>query len=321
MNTLFSRLLKSVVRNLSPQQQSELLANIYREQASEQPPTYRPPEHYEYWERQIRSWGRHAYPVVPTGEELDRYEQEVIRAKNRAENTRTRVLILGATPQVRDVCAKHRDQLSITVADYSFRMITGMLQYAQLVDPMVEQWVRADWLDLPLAEQHYDCIVGDLAMQQIEPRYETQFLQGVRDLLTPGGVFVTRLHYIPSNVPASVEEIVSFVLSQPLSEARATNYLKMHLLWKFTDGESRQLRRTAARESLELTAEKLAVTDNPVVQAVLRSFRRYEFSFRRWAPPQKDELHALLKTSFDDINYYTMHHDPLAPYYPVGVLR
>ena len=145
---------------------------------------------YSYWGRQSHSWRQTVPPVRPSEGDIKIYEQ-FLRGKGDVK----RVLILGSTPELREMVARETNA-TIYVADESFSMLAGMLKFAPHVDPLKEKWIKDDWLALPLPAKFFDVILGDVVLHQVAPKREHAFLQHMLFLLQDDGIFITRLFFL-----------------------------------------------------------------------------------------------------------------------------
>lgn len=148
------------------------------------------------WENLAPKWAAYASPFRPSCEDVKNYE-EILKRIGRKE----KVLILGATPELRDIAAKMN--LDVVVADFSLSMVRGMLKFGKYATKYQEKWVIADWLALGKflkTDNCFDIILGDLILRNIEPTLQGAFLEKISNLLVPGGFFITRIHFINENL-------------------------------------------------------------------------------------------------------------------------
>ncbi len=164
------------------------------------------PDEYSFW----HLWRNLSFPHRPTRREIDIYRDFIGEGVREEAN----VLILGATPELRD-CAAELGMQPILV-DRSYDMLYGMLRFTKKAVPANETWLKADWLTVPLPEQSFDVVLGDLSLRQLAPEWQGGLLLRIVQLLRPGGKLILRHHNIdPLYRGMSYEEIFKEMLDFP----------------------------------------------------------------------------------------------------------
>ena len=148
-----------------------------------------------YWADLTQWWRNVAPPVRPSRADIRIYEKFLKRIiKNKKQ---PRILILGATPETRDLAAKYKAET--TVCDISLEMIMAMTQLmTHKKASQKEIWVRASWVTVPLEHNYYDLILGDGVNTNVSWSEVNQWWKHLFQLLKPKGVFITRIFYITS---------------------------------------------------------------------------------------------------------------------------
>lgn len=160
--------------------------------------------HAEYLAKQ---WELYTPPAVPSKNECQIIEQCISKHRKPAK-----VLILGATPQFRDLA--HRQKAEVTCVDIAIDMIlamTKLMKYQKKTEK--EIWFRANWLTMPLTQNYFDFVLGDLVLSNIPLKLQPKFLAKIKEVLKPGGYFITR-HHLPILPPPPVSEIVDKVIDK-----------------------------------------------------------------------------------------------------------
>lgn len=119
-----------------------------------------------------------------------------------------KVLILGATPELRDMVLKQ--DYNLTTVDMSPEMIekmTGLMKYQN--DPK-EKIVQVDWLNLkPIKAGSVDLVMGDAVSANIVLAKQNQFFNEIKRVLKPQGhVLIRELVVLPEKKIRPPEEIV-----------------------------------------------------------------------------------------------------------------
>ena len=148
-----------------------------------------------YWTGLAQRWRKVAPPIRPSKADLKIYERflkGVVKNKKQP-----RILILGATPEMRDLAAKYKAET--TVCDISLEMImamTALMSYKKAGQK--EIWVRASWVTVPLQHNYYDLILGDGVNTNVSWPEANQWWKHLIQLLKPKGAFITRIFYATS---------------------------------------------------------------------------------------------------------------------------
>ncbi|KKU03562.1 MAG: hypothetical protein UX06_C0041G0004 [Candidatus Giovannonibacteria bacterium GW2011_GWA2_45_21] len=269
-------------------------------------------EHFHsYWERLTSSWGQMSSPIRPSKGDCEIY-QDYLSRKKEVE----RVLILGSTPEVRDLAAK-LPKAKIYVADFSHQMLSGMVKFIRHADPTKEIWIKDDWLSLFLSERSFDVIIGDLVLQQIPPENEKVFLKKVNSLLKKDGIFISRFHFISERFQSkTIEEIVKKVEVKKRSYNEKVTLIRLWVWERFSDPESRKMDRClAAREYTEFI--KRTKMSDEAIKKVEKTLIAWENAPYTWSPPTEKQLVDGLSDYFTivDRKVATDHEDAI--YYPI----
>jgi len=143
------------------------------------------------WENVASKWDVYTSPFRPSEGDINNYER-ILKKLYKKE----KILILGSTPELRDICVKTNAR--VIVADFSSSMIKEMRRFSENSSAWREKWVIGDWLSLNnfFENNYFDVILGDLVLRNIEKEKQEKFLYIVSKLLTNKGFFITRIHFI-----------------------------------------------------------------------------------------------------------------------------
>lgn len=127
-------------------------------------------------------------PIRPYEDEI-RYFKEILKKKVDTE-TDVKVLILGSTPELRDIV--YSFNLSPTVVDYSienYEMMGELCRYERN-----DTVVCCDWMDMLnyLSPDSYDIILGEAAFNVIRPEYAGKLFYICNKLLKNHGQLVIK---------------------------------------------------------------------------------------------------------------------------------
>lgn len=100
------------------------------------------------------------------------------------------VLLLGSTPELRDMLAEF-PMIRLTLIDYDFAMTKAMTEL-MATDGLAETWIEGDWLTVPLPALHYDAVLSDLVLGNLEPERQVELIRRVHGLLKASGRWLNR---------------------------------------------------------------------------------------------------------------------------------
>lgn len=147
-------------------------------------------EQSSIWPTFLKYWKYYHCPGKPSQDDLRIVERQLRQRKAK------RVLILGSTPQLRDLCAKLK--LETTVMDMQMEMLQGMQRYMKRKN-VPETIIRSNWLTAPLQEGYFDAVLGDLIMENVPHVDKIPLLRKISRLLKPNGCFVTKVFFVPEH--------------------------------------------------------------------------------------------------------------------------
>ncbi|MDO8581661.1 MAG: class I SAM-dependent methyltransferase [bacterium] len=136
------------------------------------------------WQESVGDqWQLYAPPTRPSKSECAIWREHLAKKKH------ARTLVLGATPELRDI--SHSLKHDVTLIDVSLSMMQSMQRFMRVREPQ-ETWVRANWITNPLQSAHFDFVIGDLVMGNVPFALQPKFLETVARVLKPRGYFIHR---------------------------------------------------------------------------------------------------------------------------------
>jgi ubiquinone/menaquinone biosynthesis C-methylase UbiE len=144
---------------------------------------------------------------APTPEELGLYELFFKKAIKNKKKTKT--LVLGGTPELRDLAIKYNSE---TIAvDISPRLLLALTNVMQHKEDFNNKYMIGDWLELYyfLKKHSFDVILADLSLNNVPYNLYNKMFRIINYLLKKEGYFITRhLVYSNFNQNKSKESIV-----------------------------------------------------------------------------------------------------------------
>jgi hypothetical protein len=114
-----------------------------------------------------------------------------------------KVLLLGSTPELRDLCNKLN--ISLTIVDYSKDNFDAQTRLLTL--PIYdENFVEQDWRNMRLKEQ-FDLVLAESSINVIPQKGVSSMLKRVREHMKPGALFISKTWIMPKHI-MSLSEII-----------------------------------------------------------------------------------------------------------------
>lgn len=130
-------------------------------------------------------WAKKKPPYKPSKGEIKFWEK--IIKKVAAETENPKVLILGATPEFRDMLAKY--PIDVILLDINQEMKKAMDDLLK-TKPMREKFIKGDWLDMPFNNESFDVVMGDTPHHNIKKSIYHRFFSQIKRALKKDGYFL-----------------------------------------------------------------------------------------------------------------------------------
>ena len=144
------------------------------------------------WKKTAKIWTILQPPYKPGSERIKLYKKFFQKY-----SPGKKVLLLGATPELRDMLAK--DNCDVTLVDQSSAMLKAMTSLRRTKSK--EKIVIKNWLEYHPKEK-YDAIFGDTILNNLHSRTWLKFEHLVRSWLSDNGVFITEItSFFKTNFP------------------------------------------------------------------------------------------------------------------------
>lgn len=206
------------------------------------------------WKMYARGWSERLSPWRPSAGDIALYEQQA------GSKLSASVLLLGATPELRDLIAKHQGKL--TLIDMSPEMIETTNRLLRNSRSDKEELVIGDWCENSLPGDTFDLVIGDVVWWLLSTSKQKTFLEKISKLLRSDGLFVSRIHYCNTSLNTKdLKEIVGEYLREfraqtPEDKRRSREVLTYRLLDATTDKTSQRLSAEKALPVLEYYLQK-----------------------------------------------------------------
>lgn len=143
----------------------------------------------EKWSEQSRKWSILLPPERPSRGEIEIYEDYLKKVVHSC-NGKCKALILGATPELRDLLARYN--IETTLADVNPIMVEAMNELLEFSEGK-EKTIIANWIDIPGESDYYDVILCDHGLHWILYDDWSKFFDNKVHLLKKGGYFINNI--------------------------------------------------------------------------------------------------------------------------------
>ncbi len=271
------------------------------------------------WQIPRDCWNDYVSPWRPSKNDLENYSRALS-----ALDKSYRILILGATPELRDLAASFG--FKPVVVDFSLPMMIEMLRYAKNVKVDDEIWVKSDWLSMPI-EANFDAVLGDLVLRMVEADRQEEFLSRIKKILSPQGIFVTRMHFVDESLfGLTGDEILG--TSEAISNEHLSAYTIIgRILDKFSDLNKNVICR---KEAIEFMQDAVKKAKNPREKNIFLETMKFisgriewQLIPRKigWTANNKVQLDNLIGKFFNVADIRISEDYPDSEFYPIYFLR
>lgn len=229
------------------------------------------------WQEMAAGWKCLQPPWKPSPERIKIYRQLI----NKYVSGR-KALVLGATPEIRDLLAKMR--FEVTIWDLSSIMVKAMTSLRKIKSK--EKIIISDWLSCNLPSK-YDLIIGDSSVCNLLPRQYSIFFQRINKFLKNDGIFICQNPVLSKpikKIKISIEEIINKAKHRPNCYKNYLNRAYDYLKWSFFHtrehlvnwGELNEIYRQKLKKG-EISKKEFKLLDFGFSKLTLSFFKEREF--------------------------------------------
>ena len=159
-------------------------------------------EVHRVWDENAGIWQYVTPPWRPSVGVLDLYK--TLSQEKLGGN----VLILGATPELRDLASQYNK--AVTVVDMSQKMLEQTSKFLKNADPEKERWIVGDWCNIALPITSFDLILGDMIWWLLPFSKQNALSAIMANLLKDDGHFISRFRiFLPQRTREDPRKIVT----------------------------------------------------------------------------------------------------------------
>lgn len=163
------------------------------------------------WKSVSDVWYSLKPPLRPSSGEIKIYERFLKRTLS--GNSSRRALLFGATPEVRDLLAKHK--FEVTLIDINPAMVKATTKLLKRKGHH-ERIIIGDWLKIKLPHNCYDLIIGDHIIGNVGFRKWNHFFSLITKLLAKNGYFLTNVQLgFPVKNPLTFKNLIKLYVKSP----------------------------------------------------------------------------------------------------------
>lgn len=246
----------------------------------------------EIWSRYAQGWSDRCSPWRPSQGDIDIYQ---MLAKKKLSG---QALLLGATPELRDLIAQSGGK--ITLIDICPEMINAASKFLRYSNPENENWIIADWCEMPFSSDYFDLVIGDFMWWLLSSPRQKILRDQIARILKPEGVFVSRIHFCDrTRAGQNIEDIIKNNLPRLNRDNSNRSQLREMIISKIVDTTADfHTKRLNIKKAIPVFEKIIAETDDEF----LRGFVEELFSRCRnrtdWTAQTKEEIFACLEKKF-----------------------
>lgn len=171
------------------------------------------------WKKMADIWDTLTSPSRPSLQEIKIYKKStdaVLRGRGRKK-----VLVVGSTPELRDLVASYPN-VQVSIVDINLEMMLAMTELMKKKNPE-EIWVRANWLEAPFPEKYFDLIIGDFTFENLPFELHGNFYKNIQTWLKDSGRYVERVMvYRKKHPQMTIAELEAACQKKPISNRLIT---------------------------------------------------------------------------------------------------
>lgn len=197
----------------------------------------------QIWEDNAKQWHNGCPPLRPSRNDIALYE------KLAGEKLRGSVLILGSTPELRDLAAKYKAKT--VVVDISQPMFEATSKLLICQGPRSETFIEDDWCAMQLPEFSFSLVLGDAVWWLLSQEKQGVFVRKITSMLSEGGFFVSRFRIWNQNRKNEepykiIKKYLQMLRYTPEKRIEIQNAMILHMLDIISDPIAMQSDKKAA---------------------------------------------------------------------------
>lgn len=229
------------------------------------------------------------------------------------------VLVLGATPAVRDTLARFNTEITLLDATKAImKSMTKLIKHKKQ-----ERFFEGSWLDMPFSDNSFDVVAGDLILGNIDAKNKQKFLKEVKRVLKPKGYFVHRIFYVPLNWKKDSTEKVLQRFAKMDQKYNRNTELFMYLLYNTYNPKTHEVYASIMKKEIDKYRKRgKYVYSDPVVEMLMNEAYEMWKPFKKiWHTGLKREVFSWISKEFNIIRQDYAKDHKFAKTFPVIMCR
>ncbi|MBI3032210.1 class I SAM-dependent methyltransferase [Candidatus Woesearchaeota archaeon] len=254
----------------------------------------------------VHHWEYYTGPARASKKDL-----EIIKSKIKLVGKECKVLILGATPEYRNLCGELKVQIAcLDFSRYNFEYLKQ-----EVTAKPHEKLVEGNWLQTVLDEK-FDIILADNVINLVQREGINILLKNVQKMLKPHGIFMPRIYIRKEHETINEEQVIKEYRKKG-SKKPLYNYIGRNLYLTVYNTENERVMLKNVYNAAEKLFQKGIITKEEFAFFEKAGMKDREFTF--YMPTEKD-IESAMKKYFDIINTcYNAEVDP--ELYPLYILK
>lgn len=206
------------------------------------------------WEHNATRWPHLTPPWRPSEGDIAMYR------KLCGSKLRGNILILGSTPELRDLVAQEQREHLPVLVDGSIAMLNTTTELLSRADPDNEIWIKSDWCSVPLENESFDLILGDMVWWVLSVQQQSRVQEKIAQLLKKDGLFISRFRmHNDALIDVSPSHIIEKYTRQVNNVKTERSVLRNALLSELYDATADRARKQISRKRVEESLLNAAV--------------------------------------------------------------
>lgn len=246
------------------------------------------------WEGNARKWPFATSPWRPSAGDVAIYRRLA------APKAGGRALVLGSTPELRDLLAELG--AAAVLIDSSRAMFEATSRLLRRADPSTEIWIEADWREVDLPASSFDFVLGDMIWWGVSVATQFQLRDAIHSALTPDGLFCGRMRFAdPSARDEDPVPVVRRYLERLSDSGEDETRIEGELLSFAYDHTADLVNRRLDRERTRALLLDLAARPELSAHATFLAGAATRLVGADWTCQSRDELLDMLRPRFEII--------------------
>ena len=263
----------------------------------------------EKWKKIADNWEQLGPTAKPSEEEIELYR--AISLIELSEKAKIKVVILGSTPELRDMCSDFFDSKieSITCVDATEDMYHAMSRLLKSKNTK-EKFVHGNWLNLSeyFEKESIDIIYGDHIVSNVGGK-ENELFSEIKTILKNDGCFISKIQHTDTTdelikvVPAyeKLQYYAKKLRENNINLKTAFTQFGLYLLFSsyFLNNQN-EISFSYWADQIDQLDEKVLLSDDKYEKDILDMCHKIWWNWRsvKWTQYEKSVIHKIIKDNF-----------------------